>query len=45
MTRKEIANEFLRLAATGNVQEAYDKYVHKDFFIITRISPVTASLF
>jgi len=32
MTRKEIANEFLRLAASGNVQEAYDKYVHIDFF-------------
>lgn len=32
MTRKEIANDFLRLAASGSVQEAYDKYVHKDFF-------------
>ncbi len=32
MTRKDIATDFLRLAASGNVQEAYDKYVHPDFF-------------
>lgn len=31
MTRKEIASEFLRLAAGGQVQEAYDKYVHPNF--------------
>ncbi len=31
MTRKQIATEFLRLAASGKVQEAYDKYVHNDF--------------
>ena len=31
MNRKEIAKEFLRLAASGNVREAYEKYVHEDF--------------
>lgn len=31
MTRKQIATEFLRLAASGKVQEAYDTYVHDDF--------------
>lgn len=31
MTRKDIATEFLRLAASGKVQEAYDKYIHPDF--------------
>lgn len=32
MTRKDIATEFLRLAASGHIDEAYDKYVHPDFF-------------
>jgi len=32
MTRKEIAAEFLRLAAGGQAREAYDTYVHPDFF-------------
>jgi predicted SnoaL-like aldol condensation-catalyzing enzyme len=31
MTRKEIAVDFLRLAASGQVREAYEKYVHPDF--------------
>jgi predicted SnoaL-like aldol condensation-catalyzing enzyme len=32
MTRKEIATQFLRLAASGKVNETYEKYMHKDFF-------------
>ena len=31
MTRKKIATEFLSLAAIGKIDEAYDRYVHKDF--------------
>lgn len=31
MTKKEIAKAFLKLAASGKVQEAYEKYVHPDF--------------
>ena len=31
MKRKDIAKEFLRLAAGGKVREAYEKYVHTDF--------------
>lgn len=31
MDRKEIATEFLTLAASGKVREAYEKYVHPDF--------------
>lgn len=31
MTKKEIAESFLKLAASGNVREAYDRFVHKDF--------------
>ncbi len=30
--RKEIAVSFLRLASSGRVREAYEKYVHPDFF-------------
>ena len=30
-TKKEIANDFLRLASSGKVREAYEKYVHPDF--------------
>lgn len=32
MIKKEIAIAFLNAAASGNVQEAYDKYVHPNFF-------------
>ncbi|WP_111309297.1 nuclear transport factor 2 family protein [Confluentibacter sediminis] len=31
MTKKDIASSFLKLAGLGNVQEAYDKFVDKDF--------------
>ncbi len=31
MNKKDIATEFLRLAASGSVREAYEKYVHPDF--------------
>lgn len=31
MGKKGIAVAFLRLAASGKVREAYDKYVHPDF--------------
>lgn len=31
MTHKEIAMDFLRLAASGQVKEAYDKYIAPDF--------------
>ena len=31
MSNKQAATEFLRLAATGHVREAYDNYVHADF--------------
>lgn len=31
MKRKDIAESFLKLASSGKVQEAYDKYVHPDF--------------
>ncbi len=31
MNKKDIATEFLRLAASGKVEEAYSKYVHPDF--------------
>lgn len=32
MTKKEIAVQFLELAASGQVDEAYEKYVHPDFY-------------
>ncbi len=32
MNRKEIAEKFLMLTASGRVREAYEKYVHPDFF-------------
>lgn len=32
MTKKEIATKFLELAASGEVDEAYEMYVHPDFF-------------
>jgi len=32
MDRKGIAVSFLRLASSGRVREAYEKYVHMDFF-------------
>jgi predicted SnoaL-like aldol condensation-catalyzing enzyme len=32
MTKKEIAIDFLKLVSSGKVREAYEKYVHKDFF-------------
>jgi predicted SnoaL-like aldol condensation-catalyzing enzyme len=32
MTKKEIAVSFLELASSGEVREAYEKYVHPDFF-------------
>lgn len=31
MDVKDIAKDFLRLAASGKVSEAYDKYIAKDF--------------
>ena len=31
MNNKESAISFLRLASSGNVREAYEKYVHPDF--------------
>ncbi len=31
MTRKDIASAFLCMAASGQVLEAYEKYVHPDF--------------
>ena len=31
MTKKEIATSFLKLASSGSVREAYEKYVHPDF--------------
>lgn len=31
MTKKEIAESFLKLASAGKVREAYEKYVHADF--------------
>ena len=31
MNHKERAISFLRLASSGNVREAYEKYVHPDF--------------
>ena len=31
MSKKEIAKSFLRLASSGTVREAYEKYVHPDF--------------
>jgi hypothetical protein len=31
MNKKEMAISFLRLASSGNVREAYEKYVHPDF--------------
>jgi predicted SnoaL-like aldol condensation-catalyzing enzyme len=31
MTKKDSAISFLRLASSGNVREAYKKYVHPDF--------------
>ncbi len=31
MNKKDSAISFLRLASSGNVREAYEKYVHPDF--------------
>lgn len=31
MTKKEIAELFLKLASSGKVREAYEKYIHPDF--------------
>jgi predicted SnoaL-like aldol condensation-catalyzing enzyme len=31
MTKKEIAESFLKLVSSGKVREAYEKYVHQDF--------------
>ena len=31
MTRKDISVDFLRLASSGKVQEAYDKHIHPNF--------------
>jgi predicted SnoaL-like aldol condensation-catalyzing enzyme len=31
MNKKEIATSFLTLASSGNVAEAYEKYVHPQF--------------
>ena len=31
MSKKDIAVNFLRLASSGKVREAYDKYIHPDF--------------
>ena len=31
MSKKEIAEIFLKLASAGKVEEAYDNYVHPDF--------------
>jgi predicted SnoaL-like aldol condensation-catalyzing enzyme len=31
MNKKDIAASFLKLGSSGNVREAYDKYVHPDF--------------
>jgi predicted SnoaL-like aldol condensation-catalyzing enzyme len=31
MTKKEIAESFLQLASSGEVREAYEKYVHPEF--------------
>ena len=31
MDRKDIATSFLRLATSGRVREAYEKYVHPEF--------------
>lgn len=30
-TKKQIASTFLKLASSGNVREAYEKYIHPDF--------------
>jgi predicted SnoaL-like aldol condensation-catalyzing enzyme len=32
MTKKDIAISFLELASSGKVREAFEKYVHVDFF-------------
>lgn len=32
MDKKDIVVSFLRLASSGKVREAYEKYVHPDFF-------------
>ena len=31
MTSKEIAKAFVTLVASGEIQKAYDKYIHSDF--------------
>lgn len=31
MNKKDIASSFLKLASSGKVREAYEKYVHPDF--------------
>ncbi|MBI2844289.1 MAG: nuclear transport factor 2 family protein [Armatimonadetes bacterium] len=31
MSKKDIAESFLKLASSGKVREAYEKYVHPDF--------------
>lgn len=32
MNKKQIATEFLKMASSGKVKEAYEKYVHPNFF-------------
>ena len=32
MNKKEIATSFLNLSSSGKVREAYEKYIHSDFF-------------
>ncbi len=32
MNKKEVAIEFLKMASSGKVKKAYDKYIHQDFF-------------
>jgi hypothetical protein len=40
MNKKEMAISFLRLASSGNVREAYEKYVHPDFRHHNDLDPV-----
>ena len=32
MNKKEIAEKFLQLASSGKVREAYEKFIHPEFF-------------
>lgn len=32
MNKKEIAESFLKMVSSGEIREAYEKYVHPDFF-------------